>query len=66
MKTPKTKAMPKAGKIAKMPTGATKASAEKPQGKIKGSGIAKPMKKEAVPQVKPGTTYGKPTQTQKL
>lgn len=48
----------------KKPTkGGTK---ERPQGKIKGSGINKPMQAEKVPQVEAKVTYGRPTQTQKM
>lgn len=39
---------------------------ERPQGKIKGTGVNKPVKREPVPQVSPGVTYGRPTQTQKM
>lgn len=37
---------------------------ERAQGKAKGSGVDKPMKKAAVPQKKPGVTYGRPGQKQ--
>lgn len=46
--------------------GGGKATSERPQGKIKGTGVNAPVVKAKVPQVKPGTTYGRPTQTQKL
>jgi hypothetical protein len=42
------------------------ATKEKAQGRIKGTGVNKPVHRETVPQVKAGTTYGRPTQTQKL
>ena len=45
---------------------ATKPTMERDQGSIRGSGINTPMVKETIPQVKPGVTYGKPTQTQKM
>lgn len=47
-------------------SGKMAAGKEKPQGRIKGSGVNKPVHRETVPQVKPGTTYGRPTATQKL
>lgn len=45
---------------------ATPPTKERDQGSIRGSGINEPMVKETIPQVKPGVTYGKPTQTQKM
>lgn len=46
--------------------GGGKGSKERAQGKIGASGINKPVKKEAVPQVSLKTKYGRPTQTQKM
>jgi hypothetical protein len=44
-----------------------KATKERAQGKPPGeSGVNKPVKQAKVPQVKPGVTYGKPTQKQAL
>ena len=46
-----------------------KHKAEKPQGKIKGSGVnktAKQMPPAKMPQVDMKTRYGKPSQTQKM
>lgn len=45
---------------------AGKTTKEKPQGKIKGSGVNKPAVPAKVPQVDMKNRYGKPTQTQKL
>lgn len=45
---------------------AGKGKTERPQGKIKGSGINKKMEKASVPQVVAKTTYGKPTQKQPM
>lgn len=38
----------------------TRATSEKPQGKIKGSGVNKAMPKNSVPQVVARNTYGNP------
>lgn len=43
-----------------------KAKMERGQGKIAGSGVNMPVKKEKVPQKDMKTTYGAPTQKQKL
>lgn len=42
-----------------------KGTAEKPQGKIKGTGVNKAVVKESIPQVVARTTYGKIGQKQK-
>lgn len=45
----------------------TPPTAERKQGTPPGkSGINTPVKREKVPQVRARTTYGKPTQTQKM
>lgn len=44
----------------------SKGKLEKPQGKIGPTGINKKIVKASIPQVKPGTRYGKPSQTAKM
>lgn len=46
----------------KMPAKAGRSTAEKSQGRIKGSGVNKPMPVNAVPQTKAKVTYGNPGQ----
>lgn len=41
-------------------------TSEKPQGKIKGSGVNKKVDKASIPQIVAKTTYGKPSQRQKM
>lgn len=43
-----------------------RATKEKMQGRIKGSGVNKKVDKASVPQVVAKTTYGKPTQKQRM
>jgi hypothetical protein len=43
-----------------------KGTRERPQGKAGATGINTPVKREKVPQERATTTYGRPTQTQKL
>lgn len=47
-------------------TKTTKPTPERKQGKAKGSGINKPVVEAKVPQVRARTTYGKPSQKQKM
>lgn len=42
------------------------ATKEKPQGKGKATGVNKPAEKASIPQVVAKTTYGKPSQRQKM
>lgn len=49
-----------------MMKGDGRATKEKMQGRIKGSGVNKAATKESVPQVVAKTTYGKPTARQKM
>lgn len=53
-------------KMPKAPAGDGKRKAEKPQGKIRGSGVNKPVMKAKVPQKKAAVRFGDISQTQKL